>query len=374
MSACPRCGYSNDVKSFVPTSTTRGSNTKRILIGVAAVVGVTVIIFTMLPVSQIFSIFERNAPDSSSAPEQSPPEDDKPIIELPTLFEEPTIEELRAYTLEKVNKDRAGFGLAPVALSDNQAAQVHAEDVFETQAISHWMTNGEKPYMTYTRLGGLGDVGQNVAVQGYSKSDADACKFGLASCTWTNPFDAITEAEYGMMYEDLECCDNGHRDNILDKYHTHVSFGIAYDRYYFAFVQNFENHYVNWSQPISYNENSKEVTMTGRFNDGLREGGIQIYYDPLPTNEVYLQNRDRGSYDSGELIAGVLPQGWHLGDSSLLAIYASKWDVNSGNFDISFSLEEAIAKHGNGVYTIVLWTDNETGDAFTVSNASIIVR
>jgi hypothetical protein len=41
-----------------------------------------------------------------------------------------------------------------------------------------------------------------------------------------------------------------HRNNILHKHHTHVSIGLAYDKYSFVFVQNFENNYVEFDRPM----------------------------------------------------------------------------------------------------------------------------
>jgi uncharacterized protein YkwD len=77
-------------------------------------------------------------------------------------------EELVQHVLDRINKDRTDFGLLPVKLSSNQAAEIHAEDVFRTRQISHWTTNGEKPYMTYTQNDGEGSVQQNVAIAGFS--------------------------------------------------------------------------------------------------------------------------------------------------------------------------------------------------------------
>jgi hypothetical protein len=56
-----------------------------------------------------------------------------------------------------------------------------------------------------------------------------------------------------MMYNYNECCNDGHRENILGKVHTHVSIGIAYNSYDITYVQNFEDQYVSWSTPITYN-------------------------------------------------------------------------------------------------------------------------
>jgi hypothetical protein len=156
MSICPRCEYPNSTRYSpeIPSSTT--SRKKGIIAGVAVAVGVLIVVFTILPIGQIFSVIERNAQESNSdgVPKSTPSSSEgDSILEVPLLSSTPNKEELILYALEKVNKDRVDFGLPPVKLSDNQAAQEHAQDVFETRAISHWMTNGKKPYMTYSRLG-----------------------------------------------------------------------------------------------------------------------------------------------------------------------------------------------------------------------------
>lgn len=58
------------------------------------------------------------------------------------------------------------------------------------------------------------------------------------------------------VYNDTICCDNAHRHNILNKYHTHVSIGIAYDNTYFAIVQNFENNYIKFDKPFLQEDNN----------------------------------------------------------------------------------------------------------------------
>lgn len=307
---------------------------------------------------------QQHAPDPPSLP---------PVAQIfqPTR---PALDELRQHALQKINDDRAQFGLPPVQLSDNAAAQAHAEDIFRTKKISHWMTNGEKPYMTYTRYGGTGEVGQNVAVEGYSEADATACRYGLAICKHTDPVKAIENAQYSMMYEDEECCNNGHRDNILDREHTHVSIGIMYDDYFFAFVQNFESQYVQWARPIMRDAGTNSVDMGGELAAGLEMSSISIYFDPLPTNETYLQNLDRTSYDNGALAAYVLPAGWFLDDPSILTIESARWAQDGQSFEISFSLEQVTARHGNGVYTIGLIARNEAGELMRVTSTAIFVQ
>ncbi|HYO06121.1 MAG TPA: PsbP-related protein, partial [Phototrophicaceae bacterium] len=73
---------------------------------------------------------------------------------------------LKNQTLAKINEDRQKFGLRPVNLSHNSAAQYQAENIMSTKYMSHLTTNGEKPYMLYSKMGGLGKVRQNVAFIG----------------------------------------------------------------------------------------------------------------------------------------------------------------------------------------------------------------
>jgi len=298
-------------------------------------------------------------PVEPEAPSEPPQIIEPPDTVVTTALSE--IDELKMYALKKVNDDRADFGLAPVELSDNQAAQVHAEDVFMTQTISHWMTNGEKPYMTYSRYGGLGDVAQNVSVQGYYQDDIVACKAGLALCTPIDPRENIDIAEYGMMYDDAHS-NWGHRDNILDRNHTHVSFGIAYDDYYFAFVQNFENQYVEWIQPVTYDQDSRSVSMSGTLAEGVALAGINISYDPSPTPTTYEEHKNDEAYGLGELVAVVVeppPPGAYYEDTEdHVLVIADKWQIVNQGFALGFSTAEIYERYGDGVYTIVLWVNN----------------
>ena len=63
-----------------------------------------------------------------------------------SLSESPSssaIYQLKLYALEKISEDREKFGLHPLYLSQNIAAQKHAEDMLNTKTLSHWTTSGE---------------------------------------------------------------------------------------------------------------------------------------------------------------------------------------------------------------------------------------
>jgi hypothetical protein len=292
------------------------------------------------------------------------------VNDPPPIQSSANISDLKQYALELINVDREEHNLPPVELSNNAAAQIHAEDVFRTKVISHWMSNGEKPYMTYTRYGGTGDVGQNVAVSANAEYHS-MCSSTKFLCARIDPSDEIRDHQYGMMYDDEECCENGHRDNILDPNHTHVSIGIAYDDYFFAYVQNFENNYVDFE--VLESDRGGYVTMEGTM-DNAEPAYVLIYYDEYPTTTVYNRDRDRLSYDPGQHLAFVvepLKAGYRYPPNSDYYIFeARRWSFQDDSFAIEFSLGQLIEKYVRGVYTVVLMAGPKEAE-FPVTSYSI---
>lgn len=279
-------------------------------------------------------------------------------------------EELVQHVLNRINKDRADSGLLPVELSPNQAAQIHAEDVFRTKQISHWMTNGEKPYMTYTQYDGEGSVQQNVAIAGFSPEQYEQCVTNvLIECEEIEPLSTIDQLQYEMMYNDKECCNDGHKNNILNPRHTHVSIGIVYDQYYLALVQNFENNY-----GLDVEVEDSEIEMSGTLLDGQLDH-IAVYYDEMPTQAVYEQNKDLLSYSAGELVAVVvkpLPPGYYYESlEGYDVIEADRWIEQRDSVNVGFDLADAVDK--DGTYTLfALVKDGE--EMFDVTSYSVFVN
>jgi hypothetical protein len=189
-------------------------------------------------------------------------------------------------------------------MSLNNAAQYQAENILSTKYMSHMTTNGEKPYMLYSKLGGYGKLRQNVALIGDPKLYGK-CVSGELDCKKINPLKTINLLEDIMVYNDAHAKWH-HRYNILDMYPTHVSLGIAYDEYSFALVQHFENNYVNFSYPITMDGKDKHVRVSGTILDSTtRFHGIEIYYDELPSQTQYEKYKDPGTYQPGKLVAAV---------------------------------------------------------------------
>jgi len=351
------CGVPNNF--VLPPPAKKRTSVGKVVAGVAIVL-VTAALLAMLAPSLIGAISQQQN-EGNPVIRILQPRDPESSTTVPH-------EELVEYALELINKDREDHGLPPVELGDNQAAQVHAEDVFRTKQISHWMTNGEKPYMTYTRYGGQGSVQQNVAIAGFSASQYQECRTNiLVNCERIDPMSTIEELEYEMMYNDEECCNDGHRNNILDPYHTHVSIGIAYDQYYLALVQNFENNY-----GLDVDVDNGHVRITGELVEGELEQ-VNIYYDKMPDSETYEQNKYRLSYSLGELVAIVvrpLPPGYYYetGTNQYSLIEADRWEDGDGDsVDITFNLAEAVEDDGVYTFSAIVKDGDETFDTTSYS-------
>lgn len=264
---------------------------------------------------------------------------------------------LSSYALGLVNRDRTNYSLGAVVLSDSQVAQQHADSMLKYGYFSHNDTQGFKPYMRYSLLGGRGEVEENI---GFTSA-------GFPHYTSTSSVkDALKSLEYSMMYNDSQCCNNGHRYNILSVLHNRVSVGVAYSSTKVYFVEDFENYYIDLNFSVSM---SHYVTMTGpSVKPGLTVDGIYITYDHTPSPETPKQlNSGPHEYGPGLLVGGVLPpcelacQSFEQG----ITVHADTWVFSPNRVAADFSLDAFIQRYGAGVYTVYLITGADTSSAIT---------
>jgi hypothetical protein len=283
-----------------------------------------------------------------------------------------TMQALKNFALLKINEDRANHGLSPLLQSNNTAAQIHANELLQTKTISHMTIDGFKPYMLYSLYNGTGYVQQNVGQISYVLSNdgqnyykaSDLCyDFKRFYCPVIDQYKAINDLEYSMMNNDEACCNNGHKNNILNKFHTHVSIGIAFNEYYFVMVQNFENHYLN--SDIKILKNNEDIILEAKINDQNKFNfvinHVSFFLDEFPTKLNYEKNKDKNSYDFGDLklmISKPLPSDLQYiqekKDDSYKIIEAKKWDLSKNNIDLEFQLPDTLNTK-NKILTMVVY-------------------
>jgi len=185
--------------------------------------------------------------------------------------------------------------------------------------------------------------------------------------------DSIKTLEHSMVYDDVTCCNNGHRYNILAPLHNFVSIGVAYNSTVVYFDEEFENDYVSLSFSTAPASSSSPyyVTMTGVLTQAVTAPkSIYVTFDgtPAATSRDALNNGPH-EYGPGTFVGGVLPRTGFLGDcgqfTSGTTVCADKWQFSSSSVDIAFALEPFIKGDGPGVYTIYLLTGSDTGTAIT---------
>ena len=262
---------------------------------------------TITPSLQNSHIDSKTANTSTQPPTAPPVTISIPKIPIPAINnpppEKPTdLASLYVYALKIVNDDRKAHGLNPVALSGINSAQYHADDQLRLQYFSHWNSDGVKPYVVYTKLGGKGLVAEN-DYNKYSYCPTSNC----VENTY-DPYEEIKNGENEMMTNDA-ASHWGHRDNIIDPHHTHVNFGIAYDNERFYFVENFENNLVNW-QSLQLSNN--RLHLLGTVPTGYSISQISIFSDSAPkiltsTELNTVSPYNLGYYDQGTLVGDIVP-------------------------------------------------------------------
>ena len=262
--------------------------------------------------------------------------------------------QLLAYALNLINKDRNAYGLGNVTLSTEPSAQQHSASMLVGDYFSHWDVFGMKPYMRYTLLGGRGAVSENIAYR-YS------AQCGIFGCSGDiNVTQALQEMEYSMMYNDSQCCNNGHRDNILDPYHNQVSIGIAYNASNVYFTEDFIDNYIAWSK-YGINQSSDEMLLYGTIAQPYTFSSVQIIYDSPVRNMTRAQLDNTSSYGYGNIVAGVVgnPSYYYPGIDTIVA---DQYSTSSNRLGIAFGMKSLMQKYGAGEYIVLVWL-NRTGSA-----------
>ena len=269
---------------------------------------------------------------------------------------------LENYSLSIINENRTSSDLLPVTLSPIPSGQEHANSMLKYAYFSHWDTNGFKPYMRYSILNGTAFVEENVAYE-YTN---------IPVFTTTQSIEnAISNLEWQMMNNDSLCCNNGHRDNILNPFHNRVSIGIAYDLTHIYFVEDFETYLINLGTPIV---NGTVVRLQGDTLQALSPTSIQVFYDNLPASLTpgQLNTEYNGPYSAGNFVGGVLPTCNNILRSCYrfsqgITVSASTWTVTNSTINIIFSLDNFIKSDGNGVYTIYLTQGSQSNPEYMTS-------
>ncbi len=274
------------------------------------------------------------------------------------LFSEADVPLAREQILRMVNEERVNAGLNKLELDPLacRVASAHSLDMARGEFLSHWGSDGRKPYQRYSFAGGTDAVQENA-------SSAD----DINSLTTTSVLKNLSDMHSSMLNERPP--HDGHRRTILFPEHTHVGFGIALQGFHVRLDELYVAKYVR-IDPIPQRAKPRQsVLLSGRvLNQQNEVAGIELYYEPLPTPpqiEWLRVARSYGMPDEREsfqprLANGVLYTDGTKGEIEILS---------GGNFRLPITLSKI-----PGINTIMVWlSKGENGIPFPASQICIRV-
>ncbi len=274
-------------------------------------------------------------------------------------FSEDDVLLAREQLLRMVNEERSQAGLSKLEL-DGLACNVasdHARDMAKGEFLSHWGSDGRKPYHRYSFAGGTDAVQENA-------SSAD----NIQSLAPTGVLKDLHDMHLSMLNEKPP--NDGHRRTILFPVHTHVGFGIALQGFHLRLAELYVAKYVR-VDPIPQRVKPKQsVLLSGRVLNPENElAGVDVYYEPLPTPpqiEWLRVARSYGMPDERESFQPRLPAG-------LLYTDGTKGEIEmlaGRNFRVRVPLSRI-----PGINTIMVWlSKGENGVPFPASQICVLVE
>ena len=183
------------------------------------------------------------------------------LVAMPAFAEQDAV----SHILESVNEARVDAGLNKVALGTNPIVQQHAEEMLANCYTSPWGMDGLKPYMRYALSGGDQYMSSIVYGPNYCITESDGYE----------PISLMLEIDNAIT---TLLNDTNFSSVLLDPYNTHLSVGIAYDKYNKQLDMLFEYDSIEWRELQMIN-NQLSIRGTLKSDTSLN---MSLSYDPLP--------------------------------------------------------------------------------------------
>jgi uncharacterized protein YkwD len=254
-------------------------------------------------------------------------------------FSEDDIPLVRSQLLKQVNEERARAGLSQLQLDDlaGQIANQHARDMSQREFLSHWGSDGRKPYHRYSFAGGTDAVQENV-------SSAE----NIQSTTLAGVSRDLHEMHQSM-FEELPPKD-GHRKTILFPQLTHVGFGISMAGHNLKLDEMYLARYVEVApMPRQATPKSSVLLRAKILNPRYQLTGAHVCFEPWPSPPAIEWLREARSYGlppvRDELLPRLPPPYLYLDGSN-----GSIELTSPGTFQTRVHLSKI-----PGINTIVVW-------------------
>ena len=162
--------------------------------------------------------------------------------------------------------------------------------------LSHWGSDGRKPYHRYSFAGGTDAVQENVSS---ARSIQSVTAAGVARNLYDMHLSMVQEAPPN----------DGHRKTILFPQLTHVGFGIALQGHNLRLDELYLARYLEADQLPRQVKPKSTITLRGRIlNPTHRLNGVDVFFEPPPTPPSIDWLREPRSYGLPKGYETLLPR------------------------------------------------------------------
>lgn len=261
-------------------------------------------------------------------------------------FSDADVPTARELLLNSINVERLRAGLHELELDElaNQVATAHAQDMAQGQFLSHWGSDGRKPYHRFAFAGGTDAVQENASAAN-----------DIQSLTLEGILEDLRDMHASMMAEVPPT--DGHRRTILFPFHTHAGFGLGFNGYNLRLDELFLSRYVQIDPTPKEAKPNTTVIVKGRLlNPSHFLNEVDIFVEPLPSPPEISWLRTARSVSLPDAYTPLRPKapgGTRYSDGTLGDF---DWG-RDGKFHALVKLNK-----GPGIYTVVLFVRRVPSD------------
>jgi uncharacterized protein YkwD len=194
---------------------------------------------------------------------------------------------LKIAQLDIINKSRRKNNASPVRLDilASRVANKMAREAAENEYLGHWNMAGEEPYLRYAFSGGYDHVSENA----YGEWSSDNYNQSVSLIS------SLMKTGHGKFMAERAPAD-GHKKNIIDKYHNFVGIGFYLTGKQFRYYEEFIDRYLEFENIPAEVKPGEPCKITVKTNGQSFLYYIIIYRENWPQPISPAQISKKGSY------------------------------------------------------------------------------
>ncbi|MCU4177576.1 CAP domain-containing protein [Carboxylicivirga sp. N1Y90] len=193
---------------------------------------------------------------------------------LPQFKDSDELLKLKLAQVDNINRSRRKYRVQTVRLDilASRVANRMAHEAALNKYMGHWNMAGEKPYIRFANDGGVHHMVENAS---------SISSEGQLPMEPNNISAYMQECHLAFMAERKP--NDGHKQNCIDPFHTHVGIGVAWDGGEFRYYENFLDVYLNFGHIKQETYVGDEIKLSFKMDtDNYHLYSIVVYSEEFP--------------------------------------------------------------------------------------------